>query len=108
MTDDGLVEVVGLAYATCEAARAINYAAVHERTVADDRSPAAGGGVTRGDRPDGARSAPSLHGGYRGGMVLRAVPPFGNWRSGTTSPIAAGSLEVQLNLIARHLGFPKG
>ena len=27
---------------------------------------------------------------------------------GTTGPIAAGSLEVQLNLIARHLGLPKG
>ena len=40
--DPSVAEVIGMAYATCEAARALNYAAVHERTLdRDSRRPMA-------------------------------------------------------------------
>jgi len=40
--------------------------------------------------------------------LVRHSPAERQLVAGTTGPIAAGSLEVQLNLIARHLGLPKG
>ena len=40
--------------------------------------------------------------------LVRGSPAERQLITGTTASIAAGSLEVQLNLIARHLGLPKG
>jgi len=106
---DGLAEVIGMAYATCEAARAMNYAAVNEK-VHDEG----------GRRPLAAVSR-SLTGPMEAivadacmevmgelAMVAKS-PAIRQLAAGTTAPIAAGSLEVQLNLVSRLcLDLPKG
>ncbi len=107
--DPTLSEVVGMAYATCEAARAMNYAAVNERVT-----------VRSGPRPVAAVSRALT--GPMEGVVAKACfevlgeqalrlgsPAERQLAAGTTAPIAAGSLEVQLNLVARQvLDLPKG
>jgi alkylation response protein AidB-like acyl-CoA dehydrogenase len=107
--DPALSEVLGMAFATCEAARALNYAAVNERAT-----------ITAGPRPAAAVSRALT--GPMEGVVARACYEVLGERSlqrgsaaelqlaaGTTAPIAAGSLEVQLNLVARQvLNLPKG
>jgi alkylation response protein AidB-like acyl-CoA dehydrogenase len=107
--DPTLSEVIGMAYATCEAARAMNYAAVNERAT-----------VRSGPRPVAAVSRALT--GPMEGIVAKACfevlgeqalrlgsPAERQLAAGTTAPIAAGSLEVQLNLVARQvLDLPKG
>jgi alkylation response protein AidB-like acyl-CoA dehydrogenase len=107
--DPALSEVIGMAYATCEAARAMNYAAVNERAA-----------VRSGPRPVAAVSRALT--GPMEGVVAKACyevlgdhalrqgsPAERQLAAGTTAPIAAGSLEVQLNLVARQvLDLPKG
>jgi alkylation response protein AidB-like acyl-CoA dehydrogenase len=99
--DPGLAEVIGLAYATCEAARSMNYAAVNERV----------------HYPDGGRHLSAVSRTITGPMettVAQACHDILGEEAmesgtdanrqlvtGTAAPIAAGSLEVQLNLIAR-------
>ncbi|MCU1345216.1 MAG: acyl-CoA dehydrogenase, partial [Acidimicrobiia bacterium] len=107
VTDPGLAEVIGLAYATCEAARSMNYAAVNERV----------------HHPDGGRHLSAVSRTITGPMettVAQACHDILGEEAmeagtdanrqlitGTSAPIAAGSLEVQLNLIARSsLGLP--
>ena len=106
--DPSVAEVVGMAYATCEAARALNYAAVHERTLDEDsRRPMAA--VSRSvTGPMEARVAHACLEVLGSAGLARRSAAERQLISGTTSSIAAGSLEVQLNLIARHLGLPKG
>jgi alkylation response protein AidB-like acyl-CoA dehydrogenase len=107
--DDALAAVVGMAYATCEAARAMNYAAVNEK-VHDEG----------GRRPLAAVSR-ALTGPMEAIVADACMEVMGELglarRSaaerqlalGTTAPIAAGSLEVQLNLVSRLcLNLPKG
>jgi len=106
--DPSVLEEVGMAYATCEAARALNYAAVQERVLGlDSRRPTAAvsRAVTGPMESRVARACAEVLGpaGLEQGSVAERQLVWG-----TTSPIAAGSYEVQLNLIARHLGLPKG
>jgi alkylation response protein AidB-like acyl-CoA dehydrogenase len=101
-TDDpGVAETLGVAYAWCEAARALNYVAVAERI----RDP-------HGSRPLAAVSR-SITGpmerevGWACQEVLDDQALVGGTEAdrqvvtGTTSMIAAGAYEVQLDLIAR-------
>jgi alkylation response protein AidB-like acyl-CoA dehydrogenase len=106
--DPSVAEVVGTAYATCEAARALNYAAVHERAVdQDSRRPAAA--VSRAvTGPMESRVAQACLETLGPAGLARHSPAERQLLMGTTGTIAAGSLEVQLNLISRHLGLPKG
>jgi len=99
--DSGLAEVIGLAYAACEAARAMNYAAVNERV----------------HHPDGGRTLSAVSRAVTGPMettvsaacqdilgeeaMESGTDANRQLITGTAAPIAAGSLEVQLNLIAR-------
>jgi len=108
LDDPAVVESVGMAYATCEAARALNYAAVQERTLdADSRRPLAA--VSRSvTGPMEARVAQACMDALGPTGLVRHSPAERQLLMGTTGTIAAGSLEVQLNLIARHLGLPKG
>jgi alkylation response protein AidB-like acyl-CoA dehydrogenase len=107
-TDASLADVVGTAYAACEAARVMLYAAVDERARAED-----------GARP-GASSSRVLTATMERTVAHACAEVLGEWgherssaaqrqlTAGTTAPLAAGSLEVQLNLIARFgLGLPK-
>jgi alkylation response protein AidB-like acyl-CoA dehydrogenase len=107
--DPTVAEAIGMTYAMCEAARSLNYAAVQERTSAQ-------GGV----RPMAAVSR-SVTGPMEMKLASTCLDLLGEESlpegsiaerqllMGTAAPIAAGSLEVQLNLIARHaLGLPKG
>jgi alkylation response protein AidB-like acyl-CoA dehydrogenase len=105
---DDVAEEIGMAYATCEAARALNYAAVHERTLdVDRRRPMAA--VSRAvTGPMESRVAHACMEVLGPAGLVRHSPAERQVVTGTTGPIAAGSLEVQLNLIARHLGLPKG
>ena len=106
--DESVAEEIGMAYATCEAARALNYAAVHERTQGQDsRRPMAA--VSRAvTGPMEGRVAHACLELLGPAGLSRNSPADRQLLMGTTSTIAAGSLEVQLNLIARHLGLPKG
>jgi alkylation response protein AidB-like acyl-CoA dehydrogenase len=103
-----VADEVGMAYATCEAARALNYAAVHERTLGlDSRRPMAA--VSRSvTGPMESRVAHACMEALGAESLVRYSAAERQVVTGTTGPIAAGSLEVQLNLIARHLGLPKG
>ena len=90
-----------MAYAWCEAARSMNYVAVAERI----RDPL-------GARPMAAVSR-SITGPMEGVVATACHEILGEQAlaagtdadrqllTGTTAPIAAGALEVQLNLIAR-------
>jgi alkylation response protein AidB-like acyl-CoA dehydrogenase len=106
--EPSVAEEVGMAYAMCEAARGLNYLAVHERTLGlDSRRPMAATsraitGPMEGRIAHACLEVLGSEGVVRGSVAERQVVP------GTTGPIGAGSLEVQLNLIARHLGLPKG
>ncbi|MFI5040426.1 MAG: acyl-CoA dehydrogenase family protein [Acidimicrobiales bacterium] len=106
--DPSVTERVGMAYATCEAARALNYAAVHERTLGrDSRRPMAA--VSRSvTGPMESRVAQACMDALGPAGLIRHSAAERQLVMGTTGTIAAGSLEVQLNLIARHLGLPKG
>jgi alkylation response protein AidB-like acyl-CoA dehydrogenase len=106
--DPPVAEVLGMAYATCEAARSLNYAAVHERTLdQDSRRPMAA--VSRSvTGPMEARAAQACLDLLGPAGLPRHSPAERQLLMGTTGTIAAGSLEVQLNLISRHLGLPKG
>ncbi|MGD9793194.1 MAG: acyl-CoA dehydrogenase family protein [Acidimicrobiia bacterium] len=107
--DPSLVEVIGMAYAHTEAARAMNYAAVNERV----------------HDPNGARPLASVSRAITGPMeaaiavaaqkimgenaLLHGYDADRQVMMGTAAPIAAGSLEVQLNLISKmSLGLPRG
>jgi alkylation response protein AidB-like acyl-CoA dehydrogenase len=110
LTDSGLQEEIGISFALCEAARILNYVAVQEWL----------------DEPDGRRPLASTWRAMGAGFVevrtretlLSILGPSGlENRSagefqqfwGVISPIAAGNLEVQLDMIARaQLGLPKG
>lgn len=107
--DPAVADAIGVGYAWTEAARAMNYAAVNER-VHDPN----------GRRPLASVSR-SLTGPMEGVVAGAAAEVLGDLSlargsvaerqlaAGTTAPIAAGSLEVQLNLIARLcLDLPKG
>jgi alkylation response protein AidB-like acyl-CoA dehydrogenase len=108
LDDPSVVEELGMAYATCEAARALNYSAVHERTAGlDSRRPMAA--VSRSvTGPMESRVARACLEVLGPNGLVRNSPAERQLVWGTTSPIAAGSLEVQLNIIARHLGLPRG
>jgi alkylation response protein AidB-like acyl-CoA dehydrogenase len=105
--DPGLQEAVGLAYACCEAARAVNYAAVNERTVGrDERRPLAS--LSRAVTVFAEQQATSAC------FDVLGSEAFGHdsvaehqLDMSTVAGIAAGSLDVQLNLISRNLGLPK-
>jgi len=106
--EPSIAEILGMAYATCEAARALNYAAVHERTV-DQGSRRPMAAVSRAvTGPMETRVAQACLEVLGPEGLARHSPAERQLLMGTTGPIAAGSLEVQLNLIARHLGLPKG
>ena len=107
--EPALAEVIGAAFATCEAARAMNYAAVNERAT-----------IASGPRPVAAVSR-ALTGPMEGVVAQACLDVLGErslqrgsaaerqLAAGTTAPIAAGSLEVQLNLVARQvLNLPRG
>ena len=101
LDDAGLQETIGMAYAWCEAARSMNYVAVAERI----RDPL-------GARPMAAVSR-SITGPMEGVVSATCHAVLGDQAlaagteadrqlvTGTSAPIAAGALEVQLNLIAR-------
>lgn len=100
-TDPNLEETIGRAYAWCEAARTMNYVAVSER-ISDPR----------GRRPLAAVSR-SITGPMEGVVSWACQEILGDQAlakgteadrqllTGTTAPIAAGAIDVQLNLIAR-------
>lgn len=106
--DPGIADTLGMAYTWCEAARAMNYAAVGER-ISDPH----------GSRPLAAVSR-SITGpmerevAWAGQEVLGEQALVGGTEAdrqvvtGTTAMIAAGAYEVQLDLIARlSLGLPR-
>ena len=91
------------------AARALNYAAVHERIeVATGARPAASisramTGIMETTTASACFEVLGAHAMAHGSVAERQLS------SGTTAPLAAGSLEVQLNLVARlALDLPKG
>jgi alkylation response protein AidB-like acyl-CoA dehydrogenase len=109
VTDPGVEETLGLAYAWCEAARSLNYVAVAERI----RDPA-------GSRPMAAVSR-SITGPMERVAAWSAQEVLGEQAlvggteadrqvvTGTTAMIAAGAYEVQLDQIARLcLDLPRG
>ncbi|MET0143914.1 MAG: acyl-CoA dehydrogenase family protein [Ilumatobacteraceae bacterium] len=107
--DPAIADTLGIAYAWTEAARAMNYAAVNERVHEET-----------GRRPLAAVSR-SVTGPMEGVVAAATAEVLGDLAlvkgsvaerqnaMGTMAPIAAGSLEVQLNLISRLcLNLPKG
>jgi alkylation response protein AidB-like acyl-CoA dehydrogenase len=107
--DPAMAEVLGMAYATIEAARAMNYAAVNERVHDESgRRPLAAVSRALTGPMEGVVAAACLEVmGERG--LARRSPAERQSTMGTTSTIAAGSLEVQLNLVSRLvLNLPKG
>jgi alkylation response protein AidB-like acyl-CoA dehydrogenase len=109
VTEEGLAEVLGMAYATCEAARAMNYAAVNEK-VHDEggRRPlaAVSRALTGPMETTAAEACMTVLGEH---ALVAKSPAVRQLAQGTTTPIAAGSLEVQLTLVARLcLDLPKG
>jgi alkylation response protein AidB-like acyl-CoA dehydrogenase len=109
VTDPGIEETLGIAYAWAEASRALNYVAVSER-ITD---------------PNGSRPAASVSRAITGPMermagwacheVLGDQALAGGTEAdrqvvtGTSSMIAAGAYEVQLDLVARLcLNLPRG
>jgi alkylation response protein AidB-like acyl-CoA dehydrogenase len=107
--DPALAEVLGVAYATCEAARAMNYAAVNER-VHDETGLRALAAVSRSlTGPMEGLAANACAEVLGENAVIKGSVAERQLAAGTTAPIAAGSLEVQLNLISRLiLKLPKG
>jgi alkylation response protein AidB-like acyl-CoA dehydrogenase len=107
--DPSVAEAVGMAYATCEAARAMNYAAVNERTNGRDarRPLAAISRVITG--PMEAEAAEACFEVLGPEALVTGSAADRQLAMGTTAQIAAGSLEVQLNLVSRLvLDLPKG
>ena len=109
VTDPGVEEALGMAYAWCEASRSLNYAAVAERI----RDP-------HGARPTAAVTR-SITGPMERMVAWAAQEVLGDQAlaggteadrqlvTGTTAMIAAGAYEVQLDLIARLcLDLPRG
>jgi alkylation response protein AidB-like acyl-CoA dehydrogenase len=107
--DDSLAEVVGMAYATCEAARAMNYAAVNEKVHEEGgRRPLAAVSRALTGPMEAIVAEACMEVLGEEAMVARS-PAIRQLAAGTTAPIAAGSLEVQLNLVSRLcLDLPKG
>lgn len=104
-----LAHQTGLGYATVEAWRAVTYAAVQERiTDRTNRRPMAS--VARGFtgimEPTLAGLCAELLGDR---FIIGEGDPSWQLVNGTVAPLAAGSLEVQLDLIAREvLRLPRG
>jgi alkylation response protein AidB-like acyl-CoA dehydrogenase len=107
--EPSVAATIGMAYAACEAARALNYAAVNERI-----------NVQRGARPMASVSR-AMTGTMEVAVSAACFEVLGprslvrgsvaerQLAAGTTAPLAAGSLEVQLNLVGRLcLNLPKG
>jgi alkylation response protein AidB-like acyl-CoA dehydrogenase len=107
--DPGVAETIGLAYAWCEAARALNYVAVDERI----------------HDPHGSRPLAAVSRSITGPMereigwacqellaeqaLARGTEADRQVVTGTSAMIAAGAYEVQLDLIARLcLDLPRG
>ncbi len=109
VTDPGVEETLGLAYAWCEAARALNYVAVGER-ITDPHGARPMAAVSRSITGPMERTV-----GWACHEVLGDQALAGGTEAdrqmvtGTTAMIAAGAYEVQLDQIARLcLELPRG
>jgi alkylation response protein AidB-like acyl-CoA dehydrogenase len=107
--DPGSAEALGLAYAWCEAARALNYVAVAER-IRDPHGPRPLAAVSRSITGPMEREVAWACQEVLGDHALTAgSAAHRQVVNGTTTMIAAGAYEVQLDLIARLcLGLPPG
>ncbi|MCU1346582.1 MAG: Alkylation response protein AidB-like acyl-CoA dehydrogenase, partial [Acidimicrobiia bacterium] len=107
--EPSIAATVGMAYAAAEAARALNYAAVNERMhVHSGPRPMASVSRAMTATMEVAVAAACLE-ALGPQSMLRGSPAERQLAAGTTAPLAAGSLEVQLNLVARLcLNLPKG
>jgi alkylation response protein AidB-like acyl-CoA dehydrogenase len=105
--DPGRAEALGLAYAWCEAARALNYVAVAER-IRDPHGPRPLAAVSRAITGPMEREVAWACQEVLGDQALTAgSAAHRQVVNGTTTMIAAGAYEVQLDLIARLcLGLP--
>ena len=109
VTNPGTEEALGAAYAWCEAARALNYAAVAER-IRDPLGSRPMAAVSRSITGPMERIAAWTCQEVLGDQALAAGTEADRQVvTGTTSMIAAGAYEVQLDLIARLcLDLPRG
>ncbi len=109
VNDPGVEEALGMAYAWCEAARALNYAAVAER-ISEPNGSRPMAAVSRSITGPMERIAGWTCQEVLGDQALAAATEADRQIvTGTTCMIAAGAYEVQLDLIARLcLDLPRG
>jgi len=109
VTDPGIEEALGMAYAWCEASRSLNYAAVAEADTRSTRRAANRGRDALDHRPDGAHGRVGRAGVLGDQALAGGTEADRQLVTGTTAMIAAGAYEVQLDLIARLcLELPRG
>lgn len=106
--DPVTVEAIGVAKAACEAARVLSYRVIHERATGLPPSP--NGNIARAAMVQAERLVAEACLAIEGTDVLtygsRSDHQF---RKALAAGVAAGTYEVQLNLVSRlHLGLPKG
>lgn len=107
-TDPHALEAVGVATAACEAARMLYYHVIDER--AHDLPPSTNANMARVAMVQAERLVAEACLELAGSEVFRyASPAEHQLRKSMAAGIAAGTYEVQLNLISRqHLHLPKG
>ena len=105
--EESTVEAVGRAKAACEAARMLCYRVIDER--ARDLPPSPNANVARVAMVQAERLTADACAALQGNEIMR----YGSssdlqTRKSLAAGVAAGTYEVQLNLVARrHLGLPK-
>lgn len=107
--DDPIVlEAVGVAAAACEAARMLCYQVIDER--ARDLPPSSNGNLARAAMVSAERLVAEACLELQGNEVFRYGSTADHQtRKSLAAGVAAGTYEVQLNLVSRrHLGLPKG
>lgn len=102
------VEAIGVAKAACEAARILSYRVIAERVAGVPPSP--NGNIARAAMVQSERLVAEACLAIEGTDVLTSGSRSDHqFRKALAAGVAAGTYEVQLNLVSRlHLGLPKG
>ena len=106
--DTDLQRVVGEAWTACEAARVLHYRVIDER--AKQLPPSSNANLARVAMVQAERSVAEACLRLRGSEALDYDSTANHQlRKSMAAGIAAGTYEIQLNLVSRqHLGLPKG